>query len=106
MAPAFLIAASARCASTFMPILQGVIVLYPLARPTMGLVKSWSWKPTARSIARFGDRCTPLVTTWLLTLSGIGYVLPWLSAICYQQHGLEVRKFAGCRFTSCRLGRV
>ena len=43
----------------------------PSAIPTIGLLKSLSSKPTARNIARFGDRCTPCVTTLLLKLSDI-----------------------------------
>ena len=54
--PAVLIPASARLVKSLIPILQGVMVLKPLATPTMGLVKSSSPKPTARSIARFGVR--------------------------------------------------
>ena len=50
------IPASARIAKGAMPMLQGVIVLWALATPTIGLVKSESWKPTARNIARLGDR--------------------------------------------------
>ena len=44
-----------------MPALHGFIVLWPLATPTIGLSKSPSPKPTARSIARFGERATPWV---------------------------------------------
>jgi hypothetical protein len=42
--------------------LQGVIVLYPLAIPMMGLPKSWSPNPTALNIALLGERWIPLVT--------------------------------------------
>ena len=59
MAPAFFNARSAFMASSFNPLLQGVIVEKPLATPTMGLSKSSSLKPTARSMARLGERCTP-----------------------------------------------
>src|SRR4051812_36074910 len=38
----------------------------------IGLSKSPSPKPTARSIARLGARATPCVISWLLLLSGIG----------------------------------
>ena len=44
-----------------MPALQGFIVEWPLATPTIGFSKSPSPKPTARSIARFGERATPWV---------------------------------------------
>jgi hypothetical protein len=50
------IPASAQTARGAIPILQGVIVLWALATPTIGFVKSLSWKPTARNMARFGDR--------------------------------------------------
>jgi hypothetical protein len=41
--------------------LQGFIVEWPFATPTMGFSKSPSPKPTARSIARLGERATPWV---------------------------------------------
>src|SRR5215208_3792790 len=44
-----------------MPALHGFIVEWPLATPTIGLSKSPSPKPTARSIARLGERATPWV---------------------------------------------
>jgi hypothetical protein len=49
-----------------MPALQGFIVECPFATPTMGFSKSPSLKPTARSIARFGERATPCVIRRLL----------------------------------------
>ena len=48
-----------------MPALQGFIVEWPLAMPTIGFSKSPSLKPTARSIARFGLRLRPAVIAWL-----------------------------------------
>jgi prolipoprotein diacylglyceryltransferase len=48
-----------------MPALQGFIVEWPFATPTIGLSKSPSPKPTARSIARLGERATPWVMSWL-----------------------------------------
>src|SRR5688572_32778158 len=51
----------ARSMSGWMPALHGFIVEWPLATPTIGLSKSPSPKPTARSIARFGERATPWV---------------------------------------------
>ena len=64
MAPASLSAAIARSTSGWMPALHGFIVLWPLATPTIGLSKSSSPKPTARSIARLGERATP----WVMSL--------------------------------------
>src|SRR6266481_2392806 len=66
--PAFRKAVMARSVRRFRPMLQGVIVLYPLATPTIGLLKSSSPKPTARSIARFGVRSAPSVIFRLLLL--------------------------------------
>jgi hypothetical protein len=65
IAPAFFSACSARSASSFNPLLQGVMVEKPLAMPTMGLSKSLSLKPTARNMARLGERCAPWVIAWL-----------------------------------------
>ena len=61
IAPAALSDAMARSTSGWMPALQGFIVECPLATPTMGFSKSPSPKPTARSMARFGERATPCV---------------------------------------------
>jgi hypothetical protein len=41
--------------------LQGFIVEWPFATPMIGFSKSPSWKPTARNIARLGERATPAV---------------------------------------------
>ncbi len=71
-APAAASAAIARSTSGWIPALQGFIVLWPLATPTIGLSKSPSPKPTARSIARFGERATPCVMMRLRRLLGIG----------------------------------
>src|SRR4028119_1399753 len=100
MAPASLALAIARKARSFNPILQGVIVLYPLAIPTIGLVKSPSPKPTARSIARLGARCTPPVTAWLLKFSGI-LKFP-LSVICCLVVCCLFFFAAGCLRIQCR----
>ena len=54
-------AASARSTSTWMPALHGFMVEWPFATPTIGFSKSPSPKPTARSIARLGERATPWV---------------------------------------------
>ena len=70
--PAPLSAASAREASAPRPRLQGVMLLWPLARPTMGLAKSSSWKPTARSMERLGDRSRPSVVTRLRSRWAMG----------------------------------
>ena len=61
MAPASASAASARSASAPIPTLQGVMVLWAFAMPTIGLAKSASPKPTARSIERLGARSSPSV---------------------------------------------
>src|SRR5436309_2913013 len=61
LTPACSRAATARSTSGWMPALQGFMVEWPLATPTIGLSKSPSTKPTARSIARFGERATPCV---------------------------------------------
>ena len=52
-----------------MPALQGFIVEWPFATPTMGFWKSPSVKPTARNIARLGERATPAVMIWERLLS-------------------------------------
>jgi hypothetical protein len=70
MPPAALIPAAARSASGWMPALHGFIVECALATPTMGLSKSASVKPTARSIARLGERCTPAVMVFECRFSG------------------------------------
>jgi hypothetical protein len=44
-----------------MPALQGFMFEWPFATPTIGFSKSVSPKPTARSIARLGERATPPV---------------------------------------------
>jgi hypothetical protein len=69
MAPAVRSICSARRARRSRPELQGVIVLCALAIPTIGLVKSESPKPTARSIARLGARSSPSVIERLRKLS-------------------------------------
>src|SRR5215813_3843793 len=61
MAPAACSASPAATARSLSPRLHGVRLLYALATPTMGLSKSASVKPTARSIERFGARSGPWV---------------------------------------------
>src|SRR5262245_13119531 len=61
LAPACSSAAIARSMSGWMPALHGFIVEWPFATPTIGLSKSPSPKPTARSMARLGERATPWV---------------------------------------------
>ena len=73
--PACRIAASARRARSLSLALQGVMVLWAFAMATIGFAKSWSPKPTARSIARLGVRSTPSVMVRLLRLSGMLGVL-------------------------------
>src|SRR5258706_1652950 len=72
MAPAALTAATARSTSGWMPALQGFMVEWPLATPTIAFWKSPSPKPTARSIARLGERAAPWVMVLLLQLSAMG----------------------------------
>ncbi len=71
IAPSAESAAMARSTSGWMPALQGFIVLCPLATPTMGFSKSASPKPTARSIARLGERATPWVMSLERRLDGM-----------------------------------
>ena len=71
IAPASLSAAIARSTRGWMPALHGFIVLCPLATPTIGLSKSASPKPTARSIARLGERAMPPVMVRERRLLGI-----------------------------------
>lgn len=87
MAPAVLNAASARVAKAPIPMLQGVMVLCAFATPTMGLSKSLSPKPTARSRARLGERCTPCVTILLLRFSDMIY--PLIVSAVVQRAGAE-----------------
>ena len=68
MPPARRTAASAASVSAPRPELQGVIVLWPLAMATIGLSKSASVNPTARSMARLGARWSPWVTVALRRL--------------------------------------
>jgi len=64
MAPASRSADMARSTRGWMPALHGFIVECPFATPTMGLSKSPSPNPTARSIARLGERASP----WVMSL--------------------------------------
>jgi len=66
MAPAAFTAATARSTSGWIPALQGFMVEWPLATPTIAFSKSPSPKPTARSIARLGERAAPWVMVLLL----------------------------------------
>src|SRR5574341_242463 len=77
LAPAASSAAIARSASGWMPALQGFRVEWPLATPTIGLSKSPSLKPTARSMARLGERATP----WVMSLERRFAAAPVLSAM-------------------------
>src|SRR5256885_13817125 len=72
IAPAAFTAATARSTSGWIPALQGFMVECPLATPTIAFWKSPSPKPTARSIARFGERAAPWVMVLLLQLSATG----------------------------------
>src|SRR5262245_13995731 len=64
LAPAASSELIARSMSGWMPALHGFMVEWPFATPTMGLSKSLSPKPTARSMARFGERATPSVISF------------------------------------------
>src|SRR5665213_1225402 len=61
--PAASAAAAASRASSSMCMLHGVTMLQVDAIPTIGLPKSASVKPTARSMERFGERSSPSTTT-------------------------------------------
>jgi hypothetical protein len=50
--------------------LHGFIVEWPFATPMIGLSKSPSLNPTARSIARLGERATPWVISRERRLGG------------------------------------
>src|SRR6266508_4143345 len=72
IAPAAFTAARTRSTRGWMPALQGFMVEWPFATPTIALSKSPSPKPTARSIARLGERASPWVMVLLLQLSAMG----------------------------------
>src|SRR5450755_2548805 len=78
-----------------MPALQGFIVEWPLATPTIGLSKSLSPNPTARNIARLGERATPWVMMRLRRL--LAMILP---NVVVGEATLEKR---GCNDTGCPL---
>ena len=59
--PAEVTPALALSANSFKWMLQGVTSLQAEATPTMGFLKSSSWNPTARSMARLGARLSPSV---------------------------------------------
>ncbi len=61
IAPASRSAFIARSTSGWIPALHGFMFEWPFATPTIGFSKSRSPNPTARSIARFGERATPWV---------------------------------------------
>jgi hypothetical protein len=52
--------------------LHGVIVECADAIPMIGFTKSASENPTARSMARFGERCTPSVMVRERVFNGMG----------------------------------
>src|SRR3954463_10661191 len=87
LAPAFSSAWTARSTSGWMPALQGFMVECPFATPMIGLSKSASPKPTARSMARFGERATPWVISLERRFAGAAGCLgsmrpPWLEGFC------------------------
>ena len=61
--PAASAPATASFASSLMCTLQGVRFAHVEAMPICGLVKSASWNPTARSMARDGDCLAPSTTS-------------------------------------------
>src|SRR5690349_17232889 len=67
-----------------MPALHGFIVECPFATPTIGFSKSPSPKPTARSMARFGERATPWVMRRERRFAGVVAIVvpPWSRAFC------------------------
>src|SRR5258706_3509589 len=71
LAPAASSAAIALSTSGWMPALQGFIVECPLATPTIGFSKSPSPNPTARSMARLGERAGPWVMSLERRLVGV-----------------------------------
>jgi hypothetical protein len=68
--PAVRMAPSAASARSPRPALQGVMLLWACATPTIGFSKSPSENPTARSMARFGARSSPSVTMRLRRFPG------------------------------------
>src|SRR6266850_6403341 len=84
LAPAASSAAIALSTSGWMPALHGFMVECPLATPTIGFSKSPSPNPTARSIARLGERASPWVIVLLRQLS-----LMW--ELLMREYGLSVR---------------
>ena len=70
MTPASLRLAAAASARTARLALQGVRSEWLWATPQMGLAKSPSPKPTARSIERFGARASPSVISPLRVFPG------------------------------------
>src|SRR6266536_2711258 len=79
-------AASARRARASSPRLQGVKVLNAFATPTIGLSKSPSPHPTARSMARLGERWGPSVMTRLRWFSSAMTLILMRNAECGGRH--------------------
>src|SRR5258707_6823033 len=97
LAPAASSARIAPSTSGWMPALQGFMVEWPLATPTMGFSKSPSPKPTARSMARLGERAGPWVIRRERRLSGGGMgcrlaarLLDAIVAFQYNEGGLLI----------------
>src|SRR5690625_618954 len=65
-------------AKSLICILHGVTSLHVLAIPIIGFLKSLSVKPTARSIARFGDFIVPSNTLLLIRKSFVILIPPFL----------------------------
>src|SRR5699024_5928721 len=83
-APASRAPSFAFTARSLICILQGVTSLHVLAIPIIGFLKSSSSKPTARSIARFGDFIVPSQSLLLIRKSLLISLPPfYLSIICF-----------------------
>src|SRR5260221_2177413 len=72
MAPAVFTAGAARSTAGGLPAFHEFKVASPLAPPTIAYSKSPSPQPTARRIARLGERGSPWVMVLLLQLSDMG----------------------------------
>ena len=73
IAPADFSAAIALSTRGCMPALHGFMLEWPLATPTIGFSKSLSPNPTARNMARLGERATPWVMLLERLLSDMAF---------------------------------
>ena len=80
------ISALATSANFPRPALQGVTSLCPFAMPIIGFLKSLSLKPTARSMARLGERLSPWVMARLLRFkAGLASSVMINSSVFYKE---------------------